>query len=110
MGEPLVVGVREFKARLGTYLGWVREGRILTITDRGRPVAEVTPIEFDGRSVEARLARLRRQGVVTGQAKPVPPIASPIIGRGRSFSEAVSEDREDRVLSASGSPSGQRLP
>lgn len=96
MGEPLVVGTREFKTRLGTYLRRVREGRILTITDRGRPVAEVMPIEFTSRSVEARLARLRRQGVVSGQAKPVPPITNPIMGRGRSFSEAVSEDREDR--------------
>ena len=96
MSEPLVVGAREFKTRLGTYLRRVREGRILTITDRGRPVAEVTPIEFADHSVEARLALLRRQGVVTGQAKPVPPIAKPIMGRGRSFSEAVSEDREDR--------------
>ncbi len=96
MGEPLVVGAREFKTRLGTYLRRVREGRILTITDRGRPVAEVMPIEFAGRSVDPRLARLRRQGVVTGQAKPVPPIAKPIVGRGWRFSEAVSEDREDR--------------
>ena len=96
MSEPLVVGAREFKTRLGTYLRRVREGRILTITDRGRPVAEVMPIEFTSRSLDARLARLRRQGVVSGQGKPVPPIANPITGRGRSFSEAVSEDREDR--------------
>lgn len=96
MGEPLVVGVREFQTRLGTYLRRVREGRILTILDRGRPVAEVTPIELTGRSVDARLVRLRRQGVVTGQAKPVPPITPPVMGRGRRFSEAVSDDREDR--------------
>ena len=96
MGKPLVVGAREFKTRLGTYLRRVREGRILTITDRGRPVAEVTPIEFAGGSVEARLTRLRRQGVVTGRARPVPPTGKPFVGRGRSFSETVSEDREDR--------------
>ncbi len=95
---------------LGTYLRRVREGRILTITDRGRPVAEVMPIEFASHSVDARLARLRRQGVVTGQAKPVPPIAKQIAGRGRRFSDAISEDREDRFLSASGSPSGRPLP
>ena len=71
MGEPLVVGAREFKTRLGTYLRRVREGRILTITDRGRPVAEVMPIGSAGRSVDAHLARLRRQGVVSGQAKSV---------------------------------------
>ncbi len=36
MGEPLVVGAREFKMNLETYLRRVREGRILTITDRVR--------------------------------------------------------------------------
>lgn len=96
MGEPLVVGVREFKTRLGTYLRRVREWRILTITDRGRPVAEVMPIEFTSRSADARLVRLRRQGVVTGKAKPLPPISKSIMGRGQRFSEAVSEDRENR--------------
>ena len=96
MDEPLVIGAREFKTRLGTYLRRVREGRILTITDRGRPVAEVMPIEFTSRSVDARLARLRRQGVVTGKAKPLPPMTRPMMGRGRRFAETVSEDREDR--------------
>ena len=50
MGDPLVVGAREFKTRLGTYLRRVREGRILTITDRGRPVAEVMPIVCGGKA------------------------------------------------------------
>ena len=69
-----------------------------------------SPLEFTSHSVDALLARLRRQGVVTGRAKPMLPITKPIMGRGRRFSEAVSENREDRVLSASSSPSGRRLP
>ena len=52
------VGTRELKTRLGTYLRIVRSGRRLIVTDRGRPVAEIRPLE-DGRDdLEARLAGL----------------------------------------------------
>ena len=96
MPDPLAVGAREFKTRLGTYLRQVRAGRILTITDRGRPVARVTPVDTAGQSIEARLDRLRAEGVVTGTGKALPSVASPIAGRGRPFSETIVEDREDR--------------
>ena len=96
MPQPLAVGAREFKTRLGTYLRQVREGRTLTITDRGRPVATVTPFEMAGQSLEARLDRLRAEGVVTGTGKPLRRVVSPMDGRGHASSEAISEDREDR--------------
>ncbi len=95
MPEPLAVGAREFKTRLGTYLRQVREGRTLTITDRGRPVATVTPVDMAG-SLEARLDQLRAEGVVTGTGKPLVRVVSPMDGRGHSFADAISEDREDR--------------
>lgn len=96
MPQPLAVGAREFKTRLGTYLRQVREGRTLTITDRGRPVATVTPVDMAGQSLEARLDRLRAEGVVTGTGKPLQRVVNPVDGRGHSFAQAVSEDREDR--------------
>ena len=46
--------------------GRIRAGRTLTITDRGRPVATVTAADMRAQSFEARLARLRAEGVVTG--------------------------------------------
>ena len=94
--EPLAVGAREFKTRLGTCLRQVRAGRVLTITDRGRPVAVVTPIDTTGQSIETRLDRLRAEGVVTGAGKALPSLVNPIAGRGRPFSETIVEDREDR--------------
>ena len=94
--EPLAVGAREFKTRLGTCLRQVRAGRTLTITDRGRPVAVVTPVDTTGQSIEARLDRLRAEGVVTGAGKALPSLVNPIAGRGRPFSETIVEDREDR--------------
>ncbi len=96
MAVPHAVGAREFKTRLGTYLRQVSSGRTLTITDRGRPIATVTPFDGAGQSVETRLERLRAEGVVTGSGASLPPVANPIAGRGRSWSETVVEDREDR--------------
>ena len=96
MPQPLAVGAREFKTRLGTYLRQVREGRTLTITDRGRPVATVTPVDMTGQSIEARLERLRAEGVVTGTGTPLSRVVSRTDGRGHSFARTISEDREDR--------------
>ncbi len=96
MGDPSAVATREFKARLSAYLRQVRAGRTLTITDRGRPVATVAPVAMTGQSVEARLERLRAEGVVTGSGESLPPATDPIAGRGRPFSETIVEEREDR--------------
>jgi len=39
------VGVRELKAKLSEYLGLVASGEDVVVTDRGRPVARLVPIE-----------------------------------------------------------------
>lgn len=38
------VSIAELKARLSQYLSAVRRGEILTVTDRGVPVAEIVPV------------------------------------------------------------------
>ncbi len=35
------VGSRELKNRLGRYLGLVRKGETIIVTDRGKPVARI---------------------------------------------------------------------
>jgi len=37
------VGVRELKAKLSSYLARASAGEIVTVTDRGRPVAVLSP-------------------------------------------------------------------
>jgi prevent-host-death family protein len=54
--ERSVVGARELKTRLRTYLRRVREGRTLLVTDRGEPVAELRPLPADT-SVPATLLK-----------------------------------------------------
>ena len=89
-----LVGARELKTRLGTYLRRVRQGQTLIVTDRGQPVAELRPLDS---GFEAVLAALSASGVVTRpRAHSLLPFR-PIKSRGRSAESAVLEDRADRV-------------
>jgi prevent-host-death family protein len=88
-----LVGARELKARLGTYLQRVRQGRTLVITDRGEPVAEIRPIRTDA---GAALARLKGSGAVTQIGEGPLGVFRPIASRGPSGAAAVVEGREDR--------------
>ena len=91
-----LVGARELKTRLGTYLRRVRRGDTLVVTDRGQPVAELRPLETDS-GLEAVLAALSTDGFVTlPRAHSLLPFR-PIKSRGRSAESAVLEDRADRV-------------
>ncbi len=90
-----VVGARELKVRLGTYLRRVRQGHRLVVTDRGQPVAELRPISGQA-GAGAVLAELEAKGVVT---RPTRKRLTPfrlIESRDRPLSATVLEDREDR--------------
>jgi prevent-host-death family protein len=39
------VGIRELRDGLSRYLAAVRSGRTVTITDHGRPVARIVPVD-----------------------------------------------------------------
>jgi prevent-host-death family protein len=54
------VGVRDLKNNLSRYLDGVEEGVAVLVTDRGRPVARITPI-----GVERTIDSLIAQGIVT---------------------------------------------
>ena len=90
-----VVGARELKTRLGTYLQRVREGRTLVVTDRGEPVAELRPLPSDD-SLPPALLKLSAKGTVTLPTRDDLPAFRPIRSRGASVADAVGEDREDR--------------
>ncbi len=96
MPRQATVGARELKTRLGGYLQQVRQGRTLVITDRGEPVAELKPLHRTG-TEDARLDRLTALGTVTRlENRPLAPFR-PVRGRGPSVSDAIIEDRDDRV-------------
>jgi prevent-host-death family protein len=90
------VGSRELKTRLGTYLGQVRRGAALVVTDRGQPVAELRPIAAAGSREDVALARLAALGVVALGNGSRPGHFRPIRSAGKPAAEAVIEGREDR--------------
>jgi prevent-host-death family protein len=93
--ERSVIGARELKTRLGTYLRRVREGRTLLVTDRGEPIAELRPLPSDT-SVPAALLKLSRKRAVALPVRKAMGAVRPIKSRGPALSEAIREDREDR--------------
>lgn len=93
--ERNLVGARELKARLGTYLRRVRQGRTLVVTDRGQPIAELRPIAPD-LGTDAVLAKLKAAGSVTRTVnEPLTPFRQ-VENRGRQAAAAIVEDRDDR--------------
>lgn len=61
------VGVRELKNRLTRYLQRARMGEEVVVTDRGKPIALIRAIHSaqPAQSLDARLATLASQGIVT---------------------------------------------
>ncbi|MGM7696971.1 type II toxin-antitoxin system Phd/YefM family antitoxin [Microbacterium sp. A84] len=59
------VGVRELRDGLSRHLAAVRDGQEITVTDHGKPIARIVPIDQ-----ESPLERLIAEGLVTPAARP----------------------------------------
>jgi len=96
----VTTGSRELKTRLGTYLDMVRQGTIVTVTDRGKPVAQLTPIPLrDANDVAGALDRLAERGLVTRPSRRAPAATdrAPLVPMsGSALSDLVLGEREDR--------------
>ena len=64
-----VYSTYEAKARFSEVLRSVREGRTITITYNGEPVAEIRPLDRRG-GTAARLEWLRSRGALVGPPEP----------------------------------------
>lgn len=58
------VGIREAKIHLSRYLKMVRKGAQIIITDRGKPVGKIIPIDAAELPLADRVKRLEDQGVI----------------------------------------------
>jgi prevent-host-death family protein len=74
-------GIREARQNLSGLIDEVRKGREIIITDRGRAVARLVPIETERRSPFGSHARFRKR---------LPQIDPPL-------SERISEERDERI-------------
>lgn len=90
------VGVRELRQNLSRWLRRVESGETFEVTERGRPVAQLTPLPPD----DDVIARLSREGRIaraaTGNLADLPPPPPGPPGE-KSLSEILQELREDKI-------------
>ena len=91
------VGIRDLKSRLTHYLRLIKGGERLVVTERGKPVALIRPLDGTEAkaTVEERLAVLAKQGKIRLPLKKgcfdlkTPPIKV----KGKPLSRIIIEDR-----------------
>jgi prevent-host-death family protein len=81
------IGIRELRDGLSRHLAQVRDGRTITVTDHGKPIARIVPVDQP-----SGLERLVAEGRVRrpqGRKRPAP-IPSPADG---IISDLVADQR-----------------
>ncbi len=85
------VGIRELKNQLSRYLKRVRAGERLVVTERGEPVAVISPPPAS--TVEHRIEAMLRGGVAHWAGGKPRGARRPPKVRGKPVAAAVIEDR-----------------
>ena len=81
------VGVRALRDELSRRLAEVKEGHTITVTEHGRPIARIVPVQR-----LTTLERLRAEGRITSPARAKAELPAPIAASG-SVTELVAEQR-----------------
>ena len=90
------VGIRDAKMHLSKYLKMVQKGTEVIITDRGRPVGKIIPIQNKDLSLEERIKVLEDRGLIEKKpAKHMNKIPSPIPVADNTAQQFLQEDREN---------------
>jgi len=89
------VGVRELKNQLSKHLKRVRQGHRLVITERGKAIATLEPI--DALAVPEWAEQMVREGKARWNGGKPLGARTPRRAPNARLAEAVIEDREDRV-------------
>jgi len=94
-----IVGIRQLKDKLSSYLQSVRDGEVVLVTDRGEAVAELCPLGYGGppRDTDPGLIELARKGRATLGAPNNPDLypALPALLRRDAGAELLDELRGD---------------
>jgi prevent-host-death family protein len=87
------VGIRELRQDLSRYLQRVRKGEQLVVTERGRPLAVLSPWAEEGDVIQQLVAAGRaRRGA--GDVLAIRPLERPV---SRAGTEALGDERAERV-------------
>ncbi len=95
--ETVEVGIREAKIHLSRLIRRVVNGCEVTLTDRGRPVGKIVPIETRNLPLKERIQRLEERGVIQPLTEGMPRKTSlPILIAGGLAQKYLKEDRNGR--------------
>lgn len=91
--KPERVGIRELRQNLSVYVRRVREeGRAYEVTERGEPVARLTPLEDRPTSLIEQMIADGRITEATRSIKDLPP---PVKLPGKPLSQVLQEMRDE---------------
>lgn len=87
------VGIRTLKNHLSDYVAHVRNGEVIVVTDRGKPVARLSPVHPDSTAVRQMLAD--KLGMAWSGGKPcgIPPNEAVPLTEAQALSRAIEECR-----------------
>lgn len=92
--KPERVGIRELRQNLSVYVKRVREeGRAYEVTERGEPVARLTPLEDRPMSTLDRMIAEGRATPATRRWEDLPPPLPPL--KGKPLSQILQEMRDE---------------
>ncbi len=74
MSMGITYSAYDAKARFSEVLRQVRDGKTVTVSYRGKPVAEIHAIRDSPATIEARLDDLERQGILVRSDEPRTPM------------------------------------
>ena len=83
------LGLREANQQFSKVINAVRAGREVVLTERGRAIALIKPIEKE--DAEGLITPASRKGPMP------PPHWRPVRIKGEALSQTIIEDREDRA-------------
>jgi prevent-host-death family protein len=89
------IGIRELRQNASEYVRAAEAGETIEVTDRGQPVARLSPLP-KGESILDRLIAEGKATPAVGDIRDLGPPAPPTPGA-RPLSEIVDEMREDKI-------------
>jgi prevent-host-death family protein len=87
------VGIRVLKNRLSEYVKRTRQGEVIVVTDHGKPIARLEPLDPAGTAIWRE--RAAQSGVAWQGGKPrgLPLDTSPVLSPEKALARAVEEGR-----------------
>ncbi len=90
--SELRIGTRELRNKLSAYLRRIKNGETIIVTEHGKPIGQIIPIEA---SLQERMKALQAAGFLEWSGKKLEPRQPTIVNRGpKPASELISEGRD----------------